>query len=90
MAFRIAKFANEGRLRVPEQHNRLTPNIEELKTAYDRLPFYRQVRGPRELIRVTHGFPKRSEKTPAHEIAKAEAIRKVDVERGENDAHCNS
>lgn len=82
MVTRLDELVRTGTLRRPLELNSLGDGIEEVKTAYDRLPFYRA--GGNTLLRMTHGFQKQQQKTPAGQIRKAIAIRKIDMEHEEN------
>lgn len=78
LAVVFEEYAFEGELEVPLQLNQLRGEIWEFKTAADRLPFYECNDGSAKAIRMTHGFMKKTQKTPRREIDKAEAIAAID------------
>lgn len=61
----------------PPEAKKLTDNIWELRILYNknayRLLFFTQ---PNEIFVITHGFIKKTDKTPQNEIEKAENYRK--------------
>lgn len=73
---RLKKFANTGTLLAPRQLNALEDGIFEFKLSEGpRLLAYHAGRRERGLVVVTHGFVKKSAKTPPGEIARARWIR---------------
>lgn len=81
LAIRLEDFCQTGTLRVPEQLNRLTPLIWEIKAGTLRLLFFHVPNTTTGSVRATHGFIKNSQKTPQPEIRRAEAIRREDLKR---------
>ncbi len=76
---RFDAFANDGSLRIPLELNYLTDDIWEIKTPASRLPFYYVVDASHgNVIRLTSGFDKNSQKTPPKEIRKALAVMRYD------------
>ena len=57
----------------PEKHKKLGQNLYELKSGHYRLLYFTDGT-PRRLI-LTHGFFKRTRKTPRRQIARAERLR---------------
>ncbi len=78
IAIRFEEFATTGRLEIPRELNRLRGRVWEIKVGTDRLPFYYGQDPDILAVRMTHGFVKRTQKTPRREIDKAEAIAKID------------
>jgi len=82
-------FASTGILEVPRELNYLRDDIWEIKAGDARLPFF-YVNDQRHgaAARITSGFTKRQEETPAKQINKALWIRREDLawdnERGES------
>lgn len=62
-----------GLPRNPEKHKKLGQNLYELKSGHQRLLYFHDGT-PRRLI-LTHGFFKRTRKTPRRQIARAEQLR---------------
>ena len=81
LVHRLDFFARTGTLKRPRELNTLSESIDEIKTRYDRLPFYRLT--AQRIIRVTHGFTKQTQKTPMGKIDKAHAIMAIDKRKGE-------
>ncbi|WP_418063941.1 type II toxin-antitoxin system RelE/ParE family toxin [Pimelobacter simplex] len=78
---RLEKFAQKGILIVPRELNQLTDELWEIKAGTVRLPFYYRPGQPCGQVRLTHGFVKRSEKTPRREIDLGMAIMREDLKR---------
>lgn len=73
---RVAEQTND-----PELFKKLNPNIWEFRTKYlgkqtRLLAFWDKTDSERTLVLATHGFIKKTQKTPQKEIDKAERIRK--------------
>lgn len=77
---RVETFAATGELDIPRELNRLTDDLHEIKARTLRLPFYYPVAACAQ-VRITHGFVKRSEKTPRKEIDLGMAIIREDQNR---------
>lgn len=78
---RLEAFASSGRLSVPRELNQLTDELFEIKVGTIRLPFYYREDAVCGQIRITHGFQKRSEKTPRSQIERGTAIIREDRKR---------
>ena len=70
----------------PELFKKLTEFIWEFRTLYDRkyyrlLAFWDKTGNRETLVLATHGFIKKTKKTPKNEIKKAEEIRKAYFEQ---------
>ena len=70
----IKWFAEHGDPRNERKCRRLSPNLFELKEGAHRVPFFYDSRR-RGVVVLTHGFRKRSDKTPAREIRRAVGLR---------------
>lgn len=84
LAYRIVRYARDGHLKVPRELNRLSEQIEELKTSDDRLLFFRLEEEPGlkgRRVRLTHLYKKGTQRAPRGEIARAEAIAREDARR---------
>jgi phage-related protein len=83
---RLDDFARFGRLRVPTQLRELVAGLWEIKAHDTRLPFFYADGFADEVVRLTSGFVKRSQKTPRRQIHRAVSImtqdRTYDVLRG--------
>ena len=78
---RKAQFVND-----PELFKKLTEIIWEFRTVYDKkyyrlLAFWDKAGNRETLVLATHGFIKKTRKTPKNEIKKAEEIRKAYFEQ---------
>ncbi|MFF0445052.1 type II toxin-antitoxin system RelE/ParE family toxin [Streptomyces sp. NPDC004609] len=71
IAIRLEEFAERGTLRVPLQLNRLRDDLYEVKAGDVRLPFFYCTHFTGKTVRLTHGFLKKSQKTPRKHIDKA-------------------
>ncbi|MFJ9674862.1 type II toxin-antitoxin system RelE/ParE family toxin [Streptomyces sp. NPDC101221] len=71
IAIRLEEFAERGTLRVPLQLNHLRNDIYEVKAGDVRLPFFYCTHFTGKTVRLTHGFLKKSQKTPRKHIDKA-------------------
>ncbi|MFD8319135.1 type II toxin-antitoxin system RelE/ParE family toxin [Kitasatospora purpeofusca] len=71
IAIRFEEFSDKGNLRIPMQLNHLRGEIYEIKAGDVRLPFFYSSHGSRKIVRLTHGFLKKSQQTPRREIDKA-------------------
>ncbi|MCX5352005.1 type II toxin-antitoxin system RelE/ParE family toxin [Streptomyces mirabilis] len=78
IAIRMEEFAERGTLRVPLQLNHLRDDIYEIKAGDVRLPFFYGTHFVGKTVRLTHGFLKKSQKTPRKHIAKALWVMKED------------
>lgn len=79
---RMRHYADTGTLKVPQQLNHLGDGLMEFKLSEGpRVIFYHAGRRDRGLVILTHGFTKKSQKTPAVEIQRAKEIRS-EVEHG--------
>jgi len=78
IVLRFEEFATTGHLEIPRELNFLRGDVWEVKIGTDRLPFYYGNDGDVATVRMTHGFVKRTDKTPRREIDKAEAIARID------------
>ena len=78
IVLRFEEFATTGHLEIPRELNFLRGDVWEVKIGSDRLPFYYGSDGDVATVRMTHGFVKRTDKTPRREIDKAEAIARID------------
>jgi hypothetical protein len=70
IAMVLEEYARLGQLRVPLQKNQLRGRLWEFKVGDTRLPFY-ETRDAGHLLmvaRITHGFTKRSQRTPMGQI----------------------
>jgi phage-related protein len=70
----------------PELFKKLTEYIWEFRTLYDKkyyrlLAFWDKTDNKETLVLATHGFVKKTQKTPKSEIKKAEEIRKAYFEQ---------
>lgn len=75
---RLEAFASSGSLSIPRELNQLTDELFEIKVGTIRLPFYYRRDAVCGQIRITHGFQKRSEKTPRPQIERGTAIIRED------------
>jgi phage-related protein len=74
--YRLERFAETGRLPAPWQVNALEDGLFELKLSDgSRLVAYHAGFRQRGLVVLTHGFVKKSPKTPRAEIERAKRIR---------------
>ncbi|MFK0192441.1 type II toxin-antitoxin system RelE/ParE family toxin [Kitasatospora sp. NPDC090308] len=78
IAIRLEEFADTGKLRVPMQLNFLTAELHEIKAGDVRLPFFYCTHRTKKTARLTHGFIKKSQKTPRKEISKGLWVMKED------------
>ena len=79
---RMKRYANTGALRVPLQLNVLRDGLLEFKLSEGpRVIFYHAGQRSKGLVVLTHGFTKKTKKTPPGEIARALNIRE-EVEGG--------
>jgi len=70
IAMVLDEYARLGVLRVPQQLNQLRGRLMEFKVGDSRLPFYETRDAGHALMvaRITHGFTKRSQRTPRRQI----------------------
>ncbi|MFE6893600.1 type II toxin-antitoxin system RelE/ParE family toxin [Streptomyces sp. NPDC057694] len=80
IAIRLEEFAESGTLRVPLQLNHLRDEVYEVKAGDVRLPFFYCTHFTGKTVRLTHGFLKKSEKTPRKHIDKAFWVMRKDSE----------
>lgn len=78
---RVETFARTGTLVVPRELNHLSGDLWEIKAGTVRLPFYYRKQQTCGQVRVTHGFLKRTPKTPRKEIDLGLAILREDMKR---------
>lgn len=78
---RIETFARTGTLIVPRELNFLSGDLWEIKAGTVRLPFYYRKEAPCGQVRITHGFVKKSVKTPRREIDLGLAIIREDTKK---------
>lgn len=81
IAIVLEEYAHEGFLSVPRQLNSLRAGVHELKSGIDRLPFYFAREQADTAVRITHGFTKKSQRTPRKHIDLALAIANLDDSR---------
>jgi phage-related protein len=81
MLIRLETFARTGKLIVPRELNYLRGDLWEVKAGTLRLPFYYRKEASCGQVRLTHGFVKRSERTPRREMDRGEAIIREDQQR---------
>lgn len=79
VVMRFEELSRTGTLPIPRELNELRDGIWEIKAETVRLPYFR-ITGPcaMEVIRVTHGFTKNTQRTPRKEIDKALWVRRED------------
>lgn len=72
IAIVFEEFARRGQLREPLELNHLEGRLWEIKARDTRFPFYdlQDADHVCKVVRLTHGFPKRQQKTPKGEIRK--------------------
>lgn len=78
---RVETFARTGSLIVPRELNHLNGDLWEIKAGTVRLPFYYRKEEACGQVRVTHGFVKKTSKTPRKEIDLGLAVVREDTKR---------
>lgn len=82
LAIRLEEYCETGTLEVPRELNVLVPGeVWEFKVGTLRAPFFKCNDGHPPVSRITHGFFKRTPRTPRGEIDRARAIRREDLKR---------
>lgn len=77
--FQILGDETHGVPRNPKKFGVLDHELYEFKSSQIRMPFA-YAKGDRGLVLISHGFRKKSDKTPRSEIAKAKKILQEDAE----------
>lgn len=73
------EYAHTGELAIPRELNDLVDGIREIKVGKHRFPFFYPRADSNFPVRLTHGFLKRTAKTPRQEIDKAKWVRREDL-----------
>ena len=79
VAVRLEELVLTGSLEIPRELNRLTDDLSEIKARDVRLPFFYLPGSNERVVRLTSGFLKGTQKTPRHEIRKAQLVREEDL-----------